>query len=376
MLTCACTQVVNESSAMLRLDQHFSTKTTGFMRFNYDRSVDTQPLSASATDLQQKVSTPVNGVLELLHVFNPHLVNEVSAGFNRSTDNQYNYSDSGIIYQIAVSGWARAGIRHRELRLHQHLRGQLVFGDRQPDLGSWPAYLQNRRGVPPHSNEPGIRGTRKAYVFLGGESGSNAVKKATLTGALPVNDLRKNDYFVYAQDEYKWRPNLVLNLGLRYTIFDLFTEKNGLADPFDFATCGPQGFCGVGASFGQSELRRRRSPRGLCLDARKERQDGDSRWIRHYHEDGQLDDQNLPAKNEVPSYSAVERRSRLSRRIQLPRPSDHRITHSAPEPSHRMPNNGIAKTRMLSSGASRCSRSCRRTSSARSPIWEATACIC
>ena len=55
------------------------------MRFNYDRSVDTQPLSAAATDLQQKVSTPVNGALELLHVFNPHLVNEAKAGFNRST---------------------------------------------------------------------------------------------------------------------------------------------------------------------------------------------------------------------------------------------------------------------------------------------------
>jgi hypothetical protein len=70
IVICNCTQVVNENSFMLRLDQHFSTKTTGFMRFNYDRSVNTQPLSASATDLQQKVSAPVNGALELLHVFN------------------------------------------------------------------------------------------------------------------------------------------------------------------------------------------------------------------------------------------------------------------------------------------------------------------
>jgi hypothetical protein len=41
LLTCECEQVVNEGSAMLRLDQRFSQKTTGFMRFNYDRSVDT-----------------------------------------------------------------------------------------------------------------------------------------------------------------------------------------------------------------------------------------------------------------------------------------------------------------------------------------------
>ncbi len=109
IVICNCTQVVNESSFMLRLDQRFSSKTTGFMRFNYDRSVNTQPLSATATDLQQKVSTPINGVLELLHVFNPHLVNEAHAGFNRSTNNQYNNSDTGTIYKFTISGESEPG---------------------------------------------------------------------------------------------------------------------------------------------------------------------------------------------------------------------------------------------------------------------------
>ena len=83
LLTCSCTQVVNENSALLRIDQHFSAKTTAFMRFNYDRSVDTQPVSTSATNLEQRVSAPVNGVLELLHIFGPTLTNEVKFGFNR-----------------------------------------------------------------------------------------------------------------------------------------------------------------------------------------------------------------------------------------------------------------------------------------------------
>ena len=47
------------------------------------------------------------------------------------------------------------------------------------------------------------------------------------------------------------RPNFTLNLGARYTFFQLFNEANGKANPFDFDTCGPQGFCGIGASFGQ-----------------------------------------------------------------------------------------------------------------------------
>ena len=106
------------------------------MRFSYDRSVDTQPLSAAATDLQQKVSAPVNGALELLHIFNPHLVNEAKAGFNRSTSNQYNYSDSGIDLSDCDFDRTRAGICHRELQLRQHLCRQLVFRNRQPDLGS------------------------------------------------------------------------------------------------------------------------------------------------------------------------------------------------------------------------------------------------
>ena len=103
LLTCSCTQVVNENSVMLRIDQHFSAKTTGFMRFNYDRSVNTQPVSTAATDLEQRVSTPVNGALELLHIFSPTLTNEVKFGYNRATDNTYNSSPTGSIYQIAIS---------------------------------------------------------------------------------------------------------------------------------------------------------------------------------------------------------------------------------------------------------------------------------
>src|ERR1700760_2231305 len=73
LLTCSCTQTVNENSAMLRLDHHFTARTTGFLRFNYDRAVNTQPVSTSATDLQQRVTTPVNGVIELLHIFSAYL---------------------------------------------------------------------------------------------------------------------------------------------------------------------------------------------------------------------------------------------------------------------------------------------------------------
>ena len=80
---------------------------------------------------------------------------------------------------------------------------------------------------------------------------ANQVSTASLNGALPVNGLRKTQYYGYLQDEFKVSPNLNLNLGARYSFFNIFHEVQGRANPFDFATCGPQGFCGVGASFGQ-----------------------------------------------------------------------------------------------------------------------------
>jgi hypothetical protein len=305
LLTCACDQVVNESSAMLRLDRHFSAKTTGYMRFNYDRSVDTQPLSAAATDLQQRVSTPVNGALELLHVFTPHLVNEAKVGFNRATSNTYNSSGNGTIYQIAISGGPGPGFMTQNYNYASIYVGNSFSGI--DDL-TWVHGRQTvKAGVEiRHIQLNQEYGEHGRLTFSSVENlANNAVKKASLTGALPVNHLRKNDYFAYAQDEYKVRPNLTFNLGARYTIFQIFSEVNGLADPFDFSTCGAQGFCGVGARFGQQNYGDIDPRVAFAWTPLKGGQTVIRSGFGIYHEDGQLDDQNLPSKNEVPSYSAT-----------------------------------------------------------------------
>jgi hypothetical protein len=305
LLTCSCTQVVNETSAMLRLDQHFSTKTTGFMRFNYDRSVDTQPVSAAATDPQQRVSTPVNGALELLHVFNSHLVNQTAAAFNRATSNTYNSGKIGSAYQIAITTGPGPGFVTENYNYASIYAGNTFSG---VDNLTWIHGLHTLKA-----------GVQVRHIQLNQESGehgkvtfttieqlaANQVKKATLTGALPVNHLRKTDTSGYVQDEWKWKPNLTLNLGLRYTVFQIFTEADGLANPFDFNTCGAQGFCGVGASFGEQNYGDIDPRVAFIWTPRKNGHTVIRGGFGTYHEDGQLDDQNLPAKNEIPSYSVT-----------------------------------------------------------------------
>jgi hypothetical protein len=305
LLTCSCTQVVNENAAMLRIDQHFSPTDTAFVRFNYDRSVDAQPVSTAATDIAQKVSTPVNGLVEYLHVFSPYLTNEAKFGFNRSTNNAYNFSDTGSTFQIAISSGPGPGFGNQNYSYNT-----IYVGNSFSEIDDL-TWLHGR-----HTLKAGVEireiqlnqnyGQHGTVTFANIEAlAANQVRKASLTGALPVNDLRKTDWIGYLQDEFKASPNLTFNLGLRYTVFDLFHEAHGKANPFDFSTCGAQGFCGVGASFGVQNYGDLDPRVGVIWSPAGHGKSILRAGFGLYHEDGQLDDQNLPAKNEVPSYSVT-----------------------------------------------------------------------
>src|SRR6201996_6127855 len=303
LLTCSCTQVVNENSAMLRLDQHFSDRTTAFLRFNYDRSVNTQPVSAAATDLQQRVTTPINGAVELLHVFNSYLTNEAEFGYNRATSNTYNSSKTDSIYQIAVSTGPGPGFGTQNYNYNSIYAGNTfsgidnvtwLHGRHTLKLGAELRRVQLNQ----HYNEHGTVTFSTLQPLA-----ANVAARATLSGALPINDLRKFVIIGYAQDEFKVRPTLTLNLGARYTVFQLFHEAHGKANPFDFDTCGPQGYCGIGASFGHQNYGDFDPRVGIVWSPTQERTTILRAGFGMYHEDGQLDDQNLPSKNEIPSYS-------------------------------------------------------------------------
>ena len=129
--------------------------------------------------------------------------------------------------------------------------------------------------------------------FLG-----NIMDSATYTSLLPLKRLRKTQFYGYAADQYRITPNLTINMGLRYTFFNVYHEVNNLAIPFDFATCG--GYCPVGSPF--------QFPRHADFDPRL-----GIAWARGktvlragagiYHSDGQEDDQDLPISNDVERYT-------------------------------------------------------------------------
>src|SRR5262249_37098721 len=76
---------------------------------------------------------------------------------------------------------------------------------------------------------------------------ANVLDSASVTATLPLKRLRKTQVFAFAQDTYQATASLTLNLGVRYSFFNVFHETQGRATPFDFATCG--GLCRPGAEF-------------------------------------------------------------------------------------------------------------------------------
>jgi len=295
------TQIVTENSAMIRLDQRFSEKTTAFIRLNIDRAVNTQPLASSGNylaDRQQLTSGPVNGGIELLHVLSSSLVNEFKFGFNRGTADTTDINTTGIPYSVSVSGLTNLN----------NNRVSTGVGNSFSEIDNL-TWLKGRHtlkaGVEIRRIQLNQGNTEAGTIVFASTSdfAANQLSTASLNGALPINGLRKTQYFGYVQDEFKVRSNLTLNLGARYSFFNIFHEVEGRANPFDFATCGPQGFCGVGASFGQPNYGDIDPRVAVAWSPTKSGHSVIRAGYGIYHEDGQLDDQNLPISNEVFAYS-------------------------------------------------------------------------
>ena len=290
----------NEYSEMIRLDQHFSDSTTGYLRFSYDNAATIAPLG-TLTDRQLNNERPLNGVAELLHVFSPTLLNEFKFGTNQMVSHAYNLTP--FPYTVNVSGFTALNpsqTTNQDGRTFSWLDNvSLVRGRNMIKFG-----VEIRRV---EINEGSSFTGALTYATLANFEANN-LDSATYTALQPLKRMRKTSYFGYVQDEFKLRPNLTVNAGLRYEFYNDFHEITGRAIPFDFQTCG--GFCPPNSAF-LFPAKDNIDPR-IGIAWAPDRFHG--RTVLRigygiYHEDAQLDDQNFPTANDVPRYSSRADRS-------------------------------------------------------------------
>jgi hypothetical protein len=287
-------QRADENSGMLRLDHQLTPRLYGFLRVNVDESVTDNPLG-NLRDRTIADARPINGVVSLSRVISPSMLNETRIGFNQVA---YRGSQATPLpYTLKVTGFTNvSSSRTREEDdTSAAIIDDLTFTHSRHTIKGG---IEVRRILtnPGSSTDGTLAWTSRDNFLL------NILDSANVTAALPLKRLRKTQVFSFLQDEYRISSNLTLNLGLRYSFFNVFHERDGRAVPFDFASCG--GLCQPGAEFS--------TPRTNDIDPRI-----GLAWAPHiftgrtvlragfglYHGDGQLEDQNLPASNDVPRYA-------------------------------------------------------------------------
>ena len=278
---------------MIRLDHKMSPKTTAFLRMNIDRNTSDVPLS-NLRDRQITPLKPMNGVLNVTQVFSRAL-NETRVGFNQVLSRTTNQTP--LPYSLAVSGFTTVSSSKTKEEDDTSIsfidNVSLIRGRHYVTVG-----VEARRVLTnPGSSADGTLTYTTRDKFL-----LNQLDSASVTATLPLKKLRKTQMFSFAQDEYKVTSNLTLTAGLRYQYFGVFHEKDGRAVPFDFATCG--GLCTPGTQFSTPRKNDIDPHIGLAWTPQVLR---GKTVIRTgaglYHGDGQMEDQNLPASNDVPRYS-------------------------------------------------------------------------
>ncbi len=237
-------QVQNEDFGLFRIDQVFNARTSGYLRINLDQGRLRVPYGDSTgylQDTQQIQNNPKNGVISLEHTFSSSLLNEAKFGINRTP---YTISNASVLpIQVAVPGLTTL---HDNLTQVQNATAysfidtvDVVFGKHSITTGGGLRRVQINLG---NTAETQLTYTSLARFTV------NGLDSAAVLAAVPTGGARKTEFDLFFQDQYKFRPNLTLSLGLRYDSFGAFSEVLGRSRDFDPLTC-PGGFCAPGGPF-------------------------------------------------------------------------------------------------------------------------------
>jgi Carboxypeptidase regulatory-like domain/TonB-dependent Receptor Plug Domain/TonB dependent receptor len=275
----APTRVVTENYVTTRVDHKISDKDSLFATYMYDNSPFNTPDGFDTTAIVNQVTRHI-AALEWTHTFTPALLNTARLGYNRNA--VINYKTVGAINPAAAdpslsmmpgydipafitTGWVRTSpglpgaftlFNWNSIQFYDD-----AFWTRGAHSLKFGFAVENMRYNPYNLYLP------NALMRFNGTAGSGNGQINFLTnqpdsieGGLPVGvsprNYRQTLFGGYIQDDWRFRRNLTLNLGLRYEMLTVVTERDGklsslrnLTDPLPY--CGTSAPSPTNVVFGQ-----------------------------------------------------------------------------------------------------------------------------
>jgi hypothetical protein len=239
-------QVTAENFFIIRADHTFSTKDRMFATYQFDKASQSIPDQYDTLLLHNPMFRQTVAIEEN-HVFTPSLLNSFRVGFNR--DNVESPSGATAINPAAadtslgfIPGTSVGNISINSDGLAGYPGGVDV---QAPFKFHWNSfqfydnlfYTKGKHSLKFGANVERLRGNTFGADFPGGQlifnslydflTNDRAAVNADVPGLVTGRGVRQTIFGTYFQDDYHVRPNLTVNIGLRYEMASIITEEAG-----------------------------------------------------------------------------------------------------------------------------------------------------
>jgi hypothetical protein len=280
-----------ENFFIIRADHTFSTKDRIFSTYLFDKALQNEPDQYQSLLIQNPMFRQMVAIEEN-HVFSPSLLNSFRVGFNRdnvespsgatpinpaSADPSLGFVPGSSVGTISINSDGLAGYP-----------GGLDF--QAPFKFHWNSYqvydnlfyTRGKHSMKFGANIERLQGNTFGADFPGGQiiyntiydflTNDNGAINADVPGKVTGRGVRQTIFGTYFQDDFHFRPNLTVNVGLRYEMASIITEEAGKLSNLrtvPLTSAAPQPF--LGSPYMMNPTKRNFEPRvGFAWDPFKD----------------------------------------------------------------------------------------------------------